>query len=121
MAGTAKKKAGRVFPPGFEDLEAYAPEWVLGDAMARQRKRAGADLAHVKRFYDALYPEIDRIVAYLKTVKMGGLSEVDRNLYCLASTWMEMSHPLDLGWPASDEADVFPFERVVLWERPPGE
>lgn len=112
MAGT--------FPKGFEDLDKHAPEWVLVTAFDRQKKRAAVDLATVRAFYDALLPELDRIFLYLKTVPMDGMTQADKNLYNLASTWMEMSHPIDLGWKETDEFGVFPFERVELKENSPG-
>jgi hypothetical protein len=109
------------FPKGFEDLSAYAPEWVLTTPLERQRKRAACDLAALRRFYDAIYPQIDRIFIYLKSVPMNAMSQADKNLYYLAATWMEMSHPIDLGWKETDEPGVFPYERVELIEKPPAE
>ena len=44
-----------------------------------------------------------------------------KNLYRLAATWMEMSHPIDLRWNDTDERDVFPFERIFLVEPSPAD
>ena len=107
------------FPAEFEDLERFAPEWVIADVVEKQHKRATTDLAAIKRFYAALYPEIDRIIGHLVGVPMDGMSEGDRNLYRLVATWNEMSHPVDLGWAESDEPGVFPYDRVKLWEESP--
>ena len=39
----------KFFPAGFEDLERFAPEWVISDVVEKQRKRATTDLAAIKR------------------------------------------------------------------------
>jgi hypothetical protein len=108
------------FPKGFETMSRHAPDWVLATALERQRKRASVDLPTLKSFFDALFPEMDRIFLYLKTVPMNGMTAEDKNLYNLAATWMEMTHPIDLGWKETDESGVFPFDRVELKENSPG-
>ena len=110
-----------IFPQGFESLAHHAPEWALPDQLARQRKRAASDIAAVKAFFDALYPEMERIMAYLRSVPMDGMSPADKNLYRLAATWFEMSHPIDLNWPDTDQRTVFPFERIHLVEPSPAD
>jgi hypothetical protein len=109
------------FPKGFETLAHLAPEWVLRDNLERQRKRAASTIAEVKAFFDAVFPEIDRIMAYLNTLPMDALSPADKNLYRLAATWMEMSHPIDLNWRETDEPGIFPFERVQFIEPSPAD
>ena len=81
-------------------------------------KREILDEAGVEKKF-GVRPE--RIIDYLKTVPMDGLTEADKNLYRLAATWMEMSHPVDLRWNDTDERDVFPFERVHLVEPSPSD
>ncbi len=109
------------FPAGFENLSRFAPDWVLQDPMEKQKKRAERSLVAVKAFNDDLYPEIERVIDYLKTCPMDNLSDEDKNLYRLAATWMEMSHPVDLRWNDTDERDVFPFERIHLVEPSPAD
>jgi hypothetical protein len=108
------------FPKGFETMARHAPDWVLTTQLERQKKRASVDLATLKSFFDALFPEMDRIFLYLKTVPMDRMTQKDKNLYNLAATWFEMSHPIDLGWKETDESGVFPFERIELKENSPG-
>ena len=108
------------FPKGFEGLARHAPEWVLVTALERQRKRAAVDLPTLKAFFDALFPEMDRIFVYLKSVPMDRMSREDKNLYNLAATWFEMCHPIDLGWRETDEPGVFPYQRIELKENSPG-
>jgi hypothetical protein len=110
-----------VFPAGFESLARFAPDWLLANPMERQQRRSQADLASVKAFYDALFPEMDRIIGYLNTVSMDAMSAADKNLYRLAATWMEMSHPVDLHWKDTDQRNIFPFERVLLVEPSPAD
>jgi hypothetical protein len=110
-----------MFPKGFEAFDSFAPEWVLNGPLERQRKRAASDIPTLKAFFDAIYPEIDRIIGYLNTKPIDNLAPADKNLYRLAATWMEMSHPIDLDWRESDEPGIFPFERVGLVEPSPGD
>lgn len=108
-----------LLPKGFEALEKYAPEFALTTPRARETKRAGMTVPELRAFYDAVFPHLDRIFTYLKTVPMDGLTDADRSLYFLGATWMEMSHPIDLNWKDTDERDVFPYERVDLTEHSP--
>lgn len=110
-----------LFPAGFEPLERFAADWMLADLMERQRERSRRTLEQVRAFYDGLFPDVERIIDYLKGVPMEAMSRQDKNLYRLIATWMEMSHPIDLGWNDTDERDVFPFERVHLREPSPGD
>ncbi|MSQ51594.1 MAG: hypothetical protein EXR28_06875 [Betaproteobacteria bacterium] len=109
------------FPAGFESLSRFAPDWVLRNPLEKQQRRAERPLAVVQAFNDGLYPEMEGIIDYLITVPMNKMSEADKNLYCLAATWMEMSHPIDLKWNDTDERDVFPFERIHLVEPSPAD
>jgi hypothetical protein len=106
-------------PKGFEDLTRFVPEWALPHPLDRQRKRAGTDMAALRIFYNDLFPHLDRIFLYLKTVSIDGMTQADKNLYNLGATWMEMSHPIDLGWNETDESGAFPFERVELRDNSP--
>ena len=109
------------FPKGFEDMSRFAPDWVLNGPLERQSRRSERSLDTVKAFYQALAPEMERIIEYLKTVPMDAMRPADKNLYRLAATWMEMSHPVDLRWNDTDERNVFPFERVLITEPSPGD
>lgn len=110
-----------LLPAGFEALEMYAPEFLLTTPLARQAKRAAMDLTSLKAFYDGVFPHLDRVFTYLKTVPMDAMTDADRNLYVLGATWMELSHPIDLKWKDTDERNVFPFERVHLTEHSPAD
>ena len=109
------------FPKGFEGLAQFAPDWVLRDQSERQQRRSERSLETVKTFYHALAPEMERIIGYLNTVPMDAMQAADKNLYRLAATWMEMSHPVDLRWNDTDERNVFPFERVHISESSPAD
>jgi hypothetical protein len=109
----------KFFSENFADLERFAPDWVIGDIVERQRKRADSELATVRQFFEDLFPEIDRIITYLNTVPMDAMGGEDKNLYWLVVTWNEMSHPIDLKWEETDETWSFPFDRIQLWERAP--
>lgn len=66
----------------------------------------------LKAFYDAMLPEMDAIMVYLKTQPVEGLRPEADNLYKLAMTFAETAHPLDLGWKDTDFPSAFPWERM---------
>ena len=108
------------FPKGFEALEPFAGDWALATPLARQRKRASLAIDALREFYAAIHPHMDRIFIHLKAPPMDALTQQDKNLYNLGATWMEMSHPIDLGWRETDESGVFPYERIELTDISPG-
>jgi len=102
-------------PAKFADLAEWGPEWIHGWDRDRHVQRVGSDLATVRRFYEAVFPRMDDIIAYLNalpTADPAALSEPDRNLFNLALTCMEMSHPIDMKWKSTDIDDTFPWQRM---------
>jgi hypothetical protein len=101
----------RGLPEAFADLAAFA-EWIVPIERDRHGKRVTSDLGTVKVFYDSMLPRMDAILTYLNTVPWEDMAQTDRNLFFLACAFMEVSHPVELGWATTDIADAFPAARV---------
>ena len=113
--------AAAALPQKFKDLEKWCPEWCLDTEKARHFKRVYNDLDAVRGFYDSVFPRMDEIISYLNTLNTlepKQLSAPDKNLYYLAATCIEMSHPIDMKWRTTDIDDKFPSERLVFFDLP---
>lgn len=100
-------------PAGFEDLSRFLPEWAIPVEYDRHEKRLGLSLDEVRAFHDALFPRMEAVMAHLQRLPADGATgEEDRNLFYLAMSFMEMSHPVDLGWKRTDIDDAYPIGRI---------
>jgi hypothetical protein len=109
-------------PHPFADLAKWSSEWSLQTEKERHFKRVYSDLDTVKGFFDSVFPRMDEIIGYLNklnTLDPQELAAPDKNLYYLAATCIEMSHPIDMKWRTTDIDDKFPSERMVF-NRVPG-
>lgn len=98
-------------PEPFADLGAFA-DWILPVERDRHRKRVTSDLAGVKRFYDATLPRVPAILDYLNARRWEDMGPADRNLFVFACAFMEVTHPVELGWKTTDIEDTFPYQRL---------
>ena len=98
-------------PAAFADLGSFE-DWILPVERDRHRKRVTSDLATTRRFYDAMLPRMEAIVSYLNGRSWERLDDADRNLFVLAASFMEVSHPIELGWKSTDIEDAFPYQRL---------
>jgi len=98
-------------PPAFADLAPFA-DWILPVERDRHRKRVTSDLATTPRFYDAMLPRMEAVLTYLNGRSWETLDAADRTLFVLASAFMEVSHPIELGWKSTDIEDAFPYQRL---------
>lgn len=110
-----------MLPERFKNLAKWCSEWSLDSEKARHFKRVYSDLETVREFYNAVQPHLDDIIGYLNTLNTlepKRLGAQDRNLYYLAATCIEMSHPIDMGWRTTDIDDKFPSERLEFADLP---
>ena len=108
-------------PAKFNDLAHWGAEWSLDSEKARHFKRVYSDLETVQSFFNDVNPRMDEIIGYLNTLNIldpKELALVDRNLYYLAATCIEMSHPIDMKWRGTDIDDKFPSERLHFVDVP---
>jgi hypothetical protein len=99
-------------PSGFSRLESFVPEWALANERDRYTKLHHSSLPQLKVFYDAMLPEMEAVMEFLKTQPLEGMQPEAVNLYHLAMTFAETAHPLDLGWKDVDFPSAFPWERM---------
>lgn len=89
-------------PPEFADLEHRVPEWALPTEEARFRKLHAVAYDDLLDFYDEMLPRLPAILDYLARHKLSAMPADAMTLYNLALTMVETSHPIDLGWGATD-------------------
>lgn len=107
---------GASLPAGFEALLPWVPTWAMASEKDRYALRLATDLADLRVFYDAIQPQMERVMTYLAKFPADDTSALDvetRNLYRLALSYMEVSHPIELHWQRSDLDDAFPASRIV--------
>ena len=101
-----------LLPEKFSKLTPWVAEWALVSEQARYMKLHAVTFDQLKAFYDAMLPEMDAVMEFLKTQPVEGMQPDARNLYHLAMTFAETAHPLDLGWKDTDFPSAFPWERM---------
>jgi len=89
-------------PPEFADLEHRVPEWALKSEEERFRKLHSIEYAELADFYHEMLPRLDAILEYLSKHRLSAMPPDALALYNLALTMVETSHPMDLGWGATD-------------------
>lgn len=106
----------KLLPEKFSRLTPWVSEWALPNEEARYMKLHAVTFGQLKAFYDAMLPEMDAVMAFLKTQPVEGsnpgMQPEAENLYKLAMTFAETAHPLDLGWKNTDFPSAFPWERM---------
>jgi hypothetical protein len=100
-----------VLPDGFADLR-HLGEWIVPTEEGRHRKKIASDLETVRTFYQTMSPRMEAIIQHLNGVAWETMGPADKNLFLLASAFMEVSHPIELGWKTTDIADAVPTDRV---------
>ena len=100
-----------LLPNAFKDLAEFS-DWILPVERDRHRKRVTSDLATARRFYDALFPRMEAILDHLNARRWEDLTPADRNLFVFACAFMEVTHPIELGWKTTDIEDAFPYQRL---------
>lgn len=101
-----------LLPPQFESLCGWVPGWALGNERERYLKLHASTLEELRAFYDAMLPQMDAVMEFLKTQPLEGMQPEAQNLYHLAMTFAETAHPLDLGWKDIDFPSAFAWDRM---------
>lgn len=89
-------------PPEFADLEHRVAEWALPCEEARFRKLHAVAYDDLLDFYEEMLPRLPAILDYLAGFRLSAMPADAITLYNLALTMVETSHPIDLGWGATD-------------------
>ncbi len=104
--------SNETLPVPFAKLAPWVDDWAIATEEARYHKLHATTFAQLKAFYDAMLPEMDAIMVYLKTQPVEGMAPDAQNLYHLAMTFAETAHPLDLGWKDVDFPSAFQWDRL---------
>ena len=101
-----------LLPEKFSKLTPWVAEWALANEQARYLRLHAVTFEELRAFYDAMLPEMESIMTFLKTQPVQGMQPNSQNLYHLAMTFAETAHPLDLGWKDTDFPSAFPWGRM---------
>jgi hypothetical protein len=103
-----------VLPAQFAELEQFAG-WILPDERGRHLKRVASGIEDLRRFYDAMLPRMEELMGVLKQYAVDSTPPPEvRNLYLLALSFMEVSHPIELRWAGTTNAGAFLSTRIEI-------
>ncbi len=82
-------------PPEFADLEPFA-DWCLGTEAERFGKRLASSMDEMQAFYDAAFPRLEAVLAYLDTFDLNGLPDDAGRLLTLSYSLINISFPVEV-------------------------
>jgi hypothetical protein len=82
-------------PPEFADLEPYA-SWCLPTEAERFSKRLASSMDEMQAFYDAAFPRLEDVLAYLDTLDLNALPEDSGRLLMLSYSLINVSFPVEV-------------------------
>ena len=84
-----------LLPEQFSEFESLASIWSCPTERERHTVRLTSEFEHLQQLYDAVLPEIERIVAHLNQFPMGALPPQQQNLLNLCFSCMEVALPVE--------------------------
>ncbi len=81
----------RLLPKQFADLERHI-DWALEREYERTAKREANSVETVRAFYDAVFPRMEEIAAYLDNFQIDALPGPERRLLWLSLSVVEVSN-----------------------------
>lgn len=84
-----------VLPAEFSDLEPYA-DWSLRTEAERYAKRLSSTMDELQAFYDAAFPRLEAILAYLDGLELKSLPEEATRLLWLSYSLVNVSFPVEV-------------------------
>jgi hypothetical protein len=82
-------------PPEFVDLEAFA-DWCLPTEAERFGKRLASSMDEMQAFYDAAFPRLEDVLAYLDKLDLRALPEDAARLLALSYSLVNVSFPVEV-------------------------
>jgi hypothetical protein len=82
-------------PPEFADLEPYA-DWCLPTEAERFSKRLASSMDEMQAFYDAAFPRLEDVLAYLDKLELSALPEDAGRLLMLSYSLINVSFPVEV-------------------------
>jgi hypothetical protein len=83
-------------PSGFRDLERLAETWALPSEAERHAKRLASTIVELRAFYNAIFPRIEDILAYLSEFQVENLTPEGQYLLLLAFSLAEVGPAVEL-------------------------
>ncbi len=106
-----------LLPSQFTDLEPFVRAWSLAEERARNTKRLSSTREELQTFYDAIFPRMEVILAYLKQFPPEAMPEEARRLFLLTLSLAEIAPAVELfGQP--EVVDGFESTRFVPRHEP---
>ncbi len=84
-----------VLPPPFADLEPFAA-WCLPTEAERYAKRLASPMDELQAFYDAAFPRLEEILAYLDSFDLDSLPDDAGRLLLLTYSLINVSFPVEV-------------------------
>lgn len=106
-----KSAKARPLPAQFSDLAEFVAAWALPTERERFHKLHTSTLEELRRFYDAMLPRMNEILAWLNQYKVSDMPEDARTLFDLSLAFAETAHPIDLGWSDVDFNNAYPWDK----------
>lgn len=98
-------------PNQFKNLEQFSG-WILKNDRARNLKRLASSMPDIRKFYDAMLPQLDSIMEYLNQFPLDGMPEEAQNLCYLTLSLAEVTPAVEnFGQPTVP--DAFDSTRLV--------
>ena len=85
----------RQLPEPFADLEPFIG-WSLTTEKERQRKRMSSAMEEIQVFYDAIFPRMDAIIAYLDQFPLHSMPADAQRLLQLTFSLAEIASAVEL-------------------------
>jgi hypothetical protein len=82
-------------PAPFADLEAFS-DWCLRTEAERYAKRLTSSMDELQAFYDAAFPRLDEMVAFLDALPIDDLPDDAAHLLWLCYSLVNVSFPVEV-------------------------
>ena len=82
-------------PEPFQSLEPFR-DWALATERERRTKRLSSSMEEIQAFYDALFPQLEAVVAYLDQFPLDQLPQEAQPLYHLMLSLVEVTSAVEL-------------------------
>ena len=83
-------------PADFASLEPFVAKWALGTGKQRHEARLNSTKEELQAFYDAILPEMRKLLAALDQYTLGTLPEELHKLYWLSLSFAEVAPHIEL-------------------------
>lgn len=105
--------SNQLLPEPFKRLEPFATQWSIDDEASRNLKRISSTIESLREFYQALLPEMQSIIDYLRPLPLPKLNDQQLSLLNLAKMLMEVAPAIEI-FNEPDVPNSFEPERFLI-------